>query len=124
VSGPVSARNIEERMKIYDDPYTIADWDQENASRCFVTIIDSAAWTELTGEAMPTPPVEAADYATTGLPWFDYQSPSPALGGSATLAAVKSVGDAWSDAVEDLKKSVPADRVIRLGRRRVREMRH
>jgi len=60
------------RQEIYDDPYGLDAWDQRHASRCFVTIANSAQWIGITGERPPTEPPTAAQYTAHGLPWFDY----------------------------------------------------
>ena len=32
------------RQEIYDDPFSLDDWDHENASRCFVHLTNSMVW--------------------------------------------------------------------------------
>jgi hypothetical protein len=80
-------------QEIYDDPYGLADWDLEHTSRCFVHIADALAWQAITGEAPPTQPPTAQQYAKAGLPWFDYyaadQTPLP---GTAALGGLKGLG--------------------------------
>jgi hypothetical protein len=79
------------KQEIYADPYGIDAWDQTISSRCFVTLLTADMWAQATGEAPPTEPLAASDYAKSGLPWFDYYKPSlSALGGSSILAKVKS----------------------------------
>jgi hypothetical protein len=60
------------RQKIYSDPYGLDAWDQRHASRCFVTITNSAQWLALTGKRPPTKPPTAKRYTDAGLPWFTY----------------------------------------------------
>ena len=60
------------RQEIHDDPYGLDAWDQRHASRCFVTIVNSAQWIAMTGEPPPTNPPTAKWYTEMGLPWFDY----------------------------------------------------
>ena len=60
------------KQEIYDDPYGLDAWDQRHASRCFVTIVNSAQWMAMTGERPPTSPPTARSYTEAGLPWFDY----------------------------------------------------
>ena len=112
------------RQRIYDDPYGIDAWDQARGSRCFVTIIDSGAWTTITGEAMPTKPVEAAAYTKAGLPWCDYQTDQPAIEGSDVLKSLKSIAQVWKDPETTNAFETPIDEpnVKSLGRRHVREM--
>jgi len=80
------------RQEIYQDPYSIHDWDEEHSSRCFIHLVNSATWQAITGEAPPSTPLSASDYARAGYPWFDYYDAElEALNGSKTLATVKSV---------------------------------
>jgi hypothetical protein len=59
------------RQQIFEDQFGLEDWDQEHGSRCFITIANSADWTAISGEAMPSQPVTARAYAAAGLPWYD-----------------------------------------------------
>jgi hypothetical protein len=80
------------RQEIYEDPFSIHDWDTEHGSRCFIHLVNSATWLALTGERPPTKAPTARDYTRAGLPWFDYlDSELKALQGSAALAGLKSV---------------------------------
>ena len=80
------------RQEIYADPFSIHDWDTENGSRCFIHIVNSQTWRELTCERPPSNPMSAARYTQYGYPWFDYYDAElKAVEGSETLAAVKSV---------------------------------
>jgi hypothetical protein len=60
-------------------------------ARCFVTILNSADWQAVTGEAPPTRPPTSREYSRAGLPWFDYYADRRALAGSTTLGRLKSV---------------------------------
>ncbi len=79
------------KQEIYKDEFELSDWDLENTSRCFVHIANSMVWRQITGKNPPTVPPTAEEYNRRGLPWFDYYGDSPAIGGSATLAGMKSV---------------------------------
>ncbi|HZV35631.1 MAG TPA: hypothetical protein VFB72_13740 [Verrucomicrobiae bacterium] len=82
------------RQEIYQDPFSIHDWDTEHSSRCFLHLVNSSAWLSITGEMPPTRPIPAWQYAAHGMPWFDYYDAElKALEGSATLAKVKSVNE-------------------------------
>ena len=82
------------RQEIYDDDYDFNVWDLEHPRRCFVHIANSLTWRAITGEAPPTMPPTARQYADAGLPWFDwYDDAHTAVGGSATLAGLKTVKD-------------------------------
>lgn len=75
-----------------EDPHDLADWDQRATERVFVSLIHAAHWSELTGEAPPTTPPSAQDYARAGLPWFAlYGSDQPPLQGAETLGKLASV---------------------------------
>lgn len=112
------------RQTIYEDPHGIEAWDQEHGSRCFVTILDSAAWTTITGEAMPTKPIEAAAYANAGLPWFDYHTDQPGIEGSSLLGSLKSIVRAWKlhATTSAFDTPIATPKVKSLGSRQVREM--
>ena len=68
-----------------------ADWDLATRSRCFVHIANSLHWRAVTGEAPPTTPPTAADYARAGLPWFDWYDDATPVQGSSVLSKLKSV---------------------------------
>jgi hypothetical protein len=80
------------RQEIYEDPFQLEDWDLARTSRCFIHLVNSAGWREVTGEDPPTRPPTAADYSRAGLPWFDYYDEgSKPLAGSRLLGGLKSV---------------------------------
>jgi hypothetical protein len=56
---------------IYPDPYGVDTWDPNAVTRIHVHIANSMQWREITGQAPPTTPVTAKEYARHGLPWFD-----------------------------------------------------
>jgi len=108
------------RMKqaIHEDPYTLADWDQRAGLRCFIAILNSEDWRTVTGEASPSRPVTAQDYARARLPWFEHYSDAPALAGSGLLARLKSwaqTARGKGDPVGDGADDVPVTRVVKLG---------
>lgn len=80
-------------QEIYEADEKPEDWDTSVSSKCFVAIANSLMWQAIAGEAPPTVPPTATDYARQRLPWFDYYSDAPALGGSPALDAVKTVGE-------------------------------
>jgi hypothetical protein len=113
------------RQHIYEDEYDIVDWAQDAGSRCFISILNSAQWTAVTGEPVPTRPIDAADYAKARLPWFDYYSEKSALDGSKTFQGVRSIADAWTPSGQsafDFAKPIDAGPITQLGARVVREM--
>lgn len=74
----------------YESPFDRGDWLQTEGQRLFVSIANSLAWRSATGEAPPTVPPTAADYARAGLPWFEHYEDAPVVG--APLHRVKSLG--------------------------------
>ena len=80
------------RQKVYPDRHGIATWDQGAAARCFVHVVNSLQWREITGEEPPTTPVTARTYSQHGLPWFDlYDEGKGDLAAPGELKGVKSV---------------------------------
>lgn len=98
---------------IYADPFDADVWDLAHPSRCFVHLANSAQWAQITGEAAPTPPPTAADYARAHIPWFDYYASGEALPGSEALAALKSVATISAEQGDEAfdTGSIPIDRV-------------
>ena len=92
------------KQAIYTDDEGIAAWDQDQASRCFVHIVNSKDYASITGSIPPYRPILAADYEAAGLPWYDYYSDSAAEEGSDVLASLKSLGDAQGILDEHLSK--------------------
>ena len=80
------------KQKLYPDPHGIDTWDDEQVGRIFVHIVNSELWREITGEAPPTTPVTAREYAKAGLPWFDlYDEQADTVSPTDILAGVQSV---------------------------------
>ena len=80
------------RQSIYDDPHGMDVWDQDHSSRCFVHILNSLQYAQVTGHEPPTQPPTVTDYTEAGLPWFDYyDAEAIALEGAAKLAGLDSV---------------------------------
>jgi len=80
------------KQEIYQDLRGIDVWDTENSSRCFIHIMNSNQYHDVTGSFPPTPPPSAKDYNEAGLPWFDYYNDNPSIKGSDVLKGLKSVG--------------------------------
>ena len=85
------------KQEICTDSDGIDAWDQQQASRCFVHIVNSTDYASITGSIPPYRPMLTADYEAAGLPWFDYYSDSAAEEGSAVLAGLKSLADAQGE---------------------------
>ena len=80
------------RQEIYQDEYGFSAWAKSVRSRCFVHILNSLQFLEVTGVTPPTEPPAARDYAEAGLPWFEYFGGDlVALKGSERLLGLDSV---------------------------------
>lgn len=113
------------RQEIYEDPHGFDSWDTSVRSRCFVHIVNSVRFLQLSGTEPPSRPPTARDYTEAGLPWFEYYGGDvPALEGAKKLMGLDSV------AAKKLKNGegtladndpLPAQMVTSLGRQEVRE---
>ena len=113
------------RQEIYEDPHGFDAWDRSARSRCFVHILNSMQFLQVTGVEPPAKPPTARHYTEAGLPWFEhYGGDLTALDGAKKLAGLDSV------AIRKLKQGegVLADNdpvspavVRRVGHARVRE---
>ena len=106
------------RQHIYDDEHGLDAWDQANGSRCFVAIANSLSWRAITGEAPPSLPPTARDYAKAKLPWFDYYAESPAVEGAGALHNLLSVvgmGKKKAEAPLPENESADASVIVPLG---------
>ena len=81
------------RQKIYEDPHDFDAWDRSARSRCFVHILNSVQFFQVSGVEPPAKPPTAKDYTEAGLPWFEYYGCDlTALDGAKKLAGLDSVG--------------------------------
>ena len=106
------------RQEIYEDPFTLGDWDLRHGSRCFVHLANSLVWRQITGREAPTVPPTAAEYARHGLPWFDYYSEAPAVDGGGrlgkTLKSVQEIARETGDEPLPENQSVDPEHVVPL----------
>ena len=80
------------RQEIYEDPHGFDAWDGSARSRCFVHILNSLQFLQVSGVEPPTKPPTAKDYTKAGLPWFEYYTGDlSALDGANKLAGLDSV---------------------------------
>jgi hypothetical protein len=82
------------RMKqsIYEDPYGIDCWDQNNFGRIFIHLVNSEKFEKITGQKPPATPISASTYTSYGYPWFVlYDEHVPAVEKSGILSQVKSI---------------------------------
>jgi hypothetical protein len=110
------------RQSIYDDPYGIDAWETTAMSRCFVHIVNSRTFLEITGRRPPVQPISADEYKMAGIPWFDYWGDEAnALKGSKVLAKLDSVAAKMIKDGKPVKEpivQVEDQDVVRLGKRR------
>jgi hypothetical protein len=80
------------RQEIYKDPHGLDAWDTTQTARCFVHLVNSAAYRQITGCAPPTEPITAYRYRDANIPWFEYYGgDAKVLEGAPRLAALDSV---------------------------------
>ena len=104
------------KQEIYADSFAPDNWETAVTARCFVHLINSIAYAEVTGHLPPHRPYEAADYTKAGLPWFDYYSDQAALQGSDRLKGLKTWRDFEQESAEQQLHIHPKS-VIPLGER-------
>ncbi|MBA3327658.1 MAG: hypothetical protein H0T43_05090, partial [Solirubrobacterales bacterium] len=81
------------RQEIYPDDHGLDTWDLERATLVEIALCNSLAWSELTGEAPPPTPINAATYTKFGLPWFERYAEGRDIPASKKLAGVRSVDE-------------------------------
>ena len=80
------------QQEIYEDEYGFDSWDTSVRSRCFVHVVNSLHFLEVTGTEPPQEPPTAEAYTDAGLPWFEYYDGDlQALEGAKKLAGLDSV---------------------------------
>lgn len=80
------------KQEIYKDPYGYEAWEQTTSSRCFVHILNSMQYANITGNAPPTKPISAQEYTKAGLPWFEYyDTDAKVLNGTQKLSKLDGV---------------------------------
>lgn len=86
------------QQKIERDPFGLDAWDMDATDRVFVSLINAHDWKAVTGEAAPTHPPSAQDYAREGLPWFElYGKDQAPLQGGAPFRQVKSLAQMFEE---------------------------
>jgi hypothetical protein len=79
-------------QEIYEDPHGLAAWDTTRTARCFVHLVNSAVYRQITNCAPPIEPITAERYREAGIPWFEYYAgDAKALEGAPRLAELDSV---------------------------------
>jgi len=113
------------RQEIYEDPYSIHDWDTSHSSRCFIHLVNSTTWRAITGEAPPTTPPTPKDYTQAGFPWFDYYDAElNAVKGSKVLDGLKSVNEKLIEKRQEPLSDNESENVLNVKNLRPRSTRH
>jgi hypothetical protein len=82
------------KQEIYEDSQAFQDWELRHRSRCFVHLVNSLVWRQITDTEPPTAPLTSEDYRRRGIPWFDYYGgDARALESTGELEGVKSVAE-------------------------------
>lgn len=90
------------KQKLYEDPFGLDAWDTDTFGRCFIHIVNSETWREITGEPVPPTPVTAEAYEQHGYPWFGlYDEDRADIPASETHGAVKSIDELDPNRVSD-----------------------
>jgi hypothetical protein len=80
------------RQEVYTDRHGIAKWDQAHSAKCFVHLLNSQQFEQVTGRRPPTKAPTAENYSRAGLPWYDYYAEGlRAVPGSDKLRQLDSV---------------------------------
>ena len=85
------------KQEVYEDEFKPKDWDTSINSRCYIHLLNSLSYAQVTGHLPPHRPYEAADYAAAGLPWFDYYRDQASIEGSDAFSGLKT----WKDFQEE-----------------------
>jgi len=111
-------------QKIFKDPHNLTDYDTTVSSRCFVQLVNSEQWQDITNSEPPTVPFTAQDYEDAGLPWFDYYSESKTLKAGNILSSLKGTASKWLDKNEkelDNNQSISTKKVIKIKENQVND---
>lgn len=112
------------KQEIYSDPYNISDYDINTFSRCFIQLVNSEQWQDITNSEPPTQPFTSQDYEDAGLPWFNYYSDSPTLKAGDTLSSLKGIASKWLDKNGkelDNNQSISTKKVIKIKENQVND---
>jgi hypothetical protein len=80
------------KQEVFTDRHGIAKWDQTHSAKCFVHLLNSRQFEQVTGRRPPTQAPTAESYTRAGLPWYDYYAEGlRAVPGSDKLRKLDSV---------------------------------
>jgi hypothetical protein len=101
------------KQTIYEDSRGIDAWDQ-TTSRCFIHIINSQQWQEVTDEPVPNPPVTRKQYKQAGIPWFAYYDDNAqGLAGSTVFDKLKTFAQ-FQQPGSKANKSIKVPKIIKI----------
>jgi hypothetical protein len=95
------------KQEIAEDPYGLDAWDTASSSRCFVHLLNSECYREVTGRSPPPTPVTAKAYRKAGIPWFDFYQDGKTLPGSKILAGLDGIASAMLKKGDTLGDNAP-----------------
>jgi len=78
-------------QQIHPDPYGPDTWDTLRLGRCYVHIVNSQMFYDITGRRAPASPIDARTYTQHGLPWYEAYEEAGDVSGSSVLDAVQSI---------------------------------
>lgn len=107
-------------QKLFTDPFGITTWDHQSRLRCFVHLVASENWPDLTGKRAPYSPITARHYQVAKLPLAPtYRHYRISRAGSKLLNGLKTVGQTMlassSGTAKDLRNDEDALRDIQPG---------
>lgn len=104
------------KQEIAEDSFGIDVWDTSVSSRCFVHLLNSEMYRKVTGQAPPTKPITAKQYAEAKIPWFDHYLDGKALAGSGILAGLDGIASGLIKKGKKLEdnKPIPIAKTINL----------
>jgi hypothetical protein len=97
------------RQEISEDPYGIDVWDTTASSRCFVHLMNSQMYSEVTGYPPPTRPMSPGEYKAHHVPWFDHYAEGNTLPGSSKLASLDGLASALGKKGKTLADNKPIE---------------
>jgi hypothetical protein len=100
-------------QKIYPDPYGLQTWDQSQAGRVSVFILNSQQYQAVTGEPLPPTPVSAKTYTEAGFPWFtlynEHQGDLPAASALSGIQSVHAIDESSGTSSGEDESSIAVD---------------
>ena len=94
-------------QEIAEDTFGLDVWDTTVSARCFVHLVNSERYSQLTGQDPPTKPITAKQYADAKIPWFDYYLDNKTLPSSKILAGLDGLAASLMKKGKDVDDNKP-----------------